>query len=341
MFSSEDFDMLGDQFSISLEETTLFPHDDNNLLAPAFSAQPDFTLFNADPVDLKYQNTDLLVNYESENLSNFSSLGQNASFPLFSPLSCVPGTSDAIDQPSIELAPSLALDEVRTKTAQKKKKELEPVRNASVLLELVEGFLTLPKEKVCGGKDNKEPLPLHVVRVHTDKLLHLSGRNLTVRVSLEGYKKLSKERLSIAPITQCNLNVTGAAVDISFDSIIIKHSSHNCGQKLLLNFSLLCDDHVLDYIESARFETITKRGIEKQRAKQRAVRSKLGRETSHQDIHFIDATPSWLTNHRAASNCRQVVQPIFSPTLVGIQQDKSATNAASILYIINMYIKQH
>lgn len=57
----------------------------------------------------------------------------------------------------------------------------------------------------------------------------------------------------------------------AFDNIICKFSSHNNGQKLFLRF-VLCDGSKtrICFIDSEEFETITKRGIDKQKKRKRS-----------------------------------------------------------------------
>jgi len=60
----------------------------------------------------------------------------------------------------------------------------------------------------------------------------------------------------------------GPAEEISFDELVIQHSSHNHGQALILLFRLVDAQHQLIHeVTSAQFETITRRGIEKQKQK--------------------------------------------------------------------------
>merc|ERR1719487_522908 len=64
-------------------------------------------------------------------------------------------------------------------------------------------------------------------------------------------------------------------VKLAFKNLVVKHSSHNHGQKLLLRFSVMTSNgHVLQFVDSAEFETITRRGIEKQRQKDAIIKKK-------------------------------------------------------------------
>ncbi|KAL0484246.1 tgrB1 [Acrasis kona] len=151
-------------------------------------------------------------------------------------------------------------------------------------LDIDEGFKQTPKLKVTGGKDNKDPLPVQTIAVNVNyfidclKLTAEQFSALIVRASLAGYKKPSpgKDIVVLGILEEQKMpsvlnysNKQRFVVRVSFRNLIVKHSSHNNGQKLLLRFSVIDpkEGNELKSIDSAEFETITRRGIEKQKQK--------------------------------------------------------------------------
>lgn len=143
------------------------------------------------------------------------------------------------------------------------KTELQQIVNDKKMY-IAQGFYYQPRDKQLGGKDNREALPRHVVKVNLNLFKpHLRPSKLRIKASLYGYKRLSRHTMELdsfgeQPLT--NLNGDWGAV---FDSLIVKHSSHNHGQRLFLRFVLLDDSgKELCSVDSSEFETITRRGIE-------------------------------------------------------------------------------
>jgi len=166
------------------------------------------------------------------------------------------------------------------------------------IMELVRGFLTPPTSKQIGGKDNREPIVEHVLHIYTRRIpsmYHQSIPQMEVAAELVGYKKpmLMKDKVMLSPlqkqslIPQSTSNNNRSAVTIDevivmkFSNLVVKHSSHNHGQKLLCRFNLtLPNGKVIDVAESAEFETITRRGIEKQRQKELIIKKKIEDENN-------------------------------------------------------------
>jgi hypothetical protein len=129
------------------------------------------------------------------------------------------------------------------------------------------GFLSPPKEKQLGGKTNKTPLPRHTVMVDKSKLrsgVHFKSMSAFVC----GYDRITREKMEIERIENVEIfqkEVSRSEVQYFaiFDHLIIKESSHNYGQQLFLRFKLEMNTHEVYCIESCPFETISKRGVEK------------------------------------------------------------------------------
>jgi hypothetical protein len=146
---------------------------------------------------------------------------------------------------------------------------------------IAEGFSTPPLEKVPGGKDNRKPLPRHIIAVDltalptpyefTSAASHVGS--LIVRASLMGYKRLSSAREEVHLTTLETIPLIKAAklamnlYHLHFENLVVNYSSHNHGQKLFIRFSLVdatkpSEDPEICFVDSSVFETITKRGIE-------------------------------------------------------------------------------
>lgn len=85
----------------------------------------------------------------------------------------------------------------------------------------------------------------------------------------------------VARLTAQNVAYTGHFVDILFDSLIVRYASHKWGKRFFLRFSLYDPAYpngtCHDFVQSALFETITKRGEYKRqqrtKMKQQLVKS--------------------------------------------------------------------
>jgi hypothetical protein len=184
---------------------------------------------------------------------------------------------------------------------------------ANVAVDIVQGFRVSPTAKQIGGKDNREPLPTHVISINMNYFIGKQNMSLqefaqlSIRASLVGYKKplLVKDKLVLSTLEELSMpqplpNYVPQQqnfVRVAFKNLIVKHSSHNHGQKLLLRFSVTTPTGIpLESVDSAEFETITRRGIEKQRQKDAIIKKKQ------------DGSPS------PAPQSPQCMQPQTSPT---------------------------
>jgi hypothetical protein len=131
------------------------------------------------------------------------------------------------------------------------------------------GFLSTPKEKQLGGKTNKTPLPRHTVMIDKSKLENktINPVHLMMSAYVCGYDRITREKMEIENVENVKMikrEVSRSEVEYFaiFDNLIIKESSHNYGQQLFLRFKLEWNSQVFQ-IESCPFETISKRGVEK------------------------------------------------------------------------------
>lgn len=143
-------------------------------------------------------------------------------------------------------------------------------------MEIFRGFKEPPKEKQPGGKENKRPLPTQSILVrphHPTNIIPM----LRVRVVLMGYdRSLERQRLktygesALFPLHDGNYIA-------NFDHLVLTHSSHNCGKRLFLLFelyNLLQKGVVLAHVESAEFQTISRRGELKNKVRRKVKEEK-------------------------------------------------------------------
>jgi len=146
------------------------------------------------------------------------------------------------------------------------------------LMEIVEGFFEEPKKKVLSGKTNRSPVNPHCLRVQVGYLGEEHLKKYSMTGSIHGYHKLTKTKTESLGVLQkisfssqnesLNWRKEEGAVFVTFRSMIVKHSSHNHGQKLFIRFTLLdAEENAIDQVDTADFSTITRRGVEKQRQK--------------------------------------------------------------------------
>jgi hypothetical protein len=137
-------------------------------------------------------------------------------------------------------------------------------------LTVIEGFTSTPTDKQSGGRDNKQPLRRHVVNVTLPQ--NAQANQYLVIAKLIG-KKNKVEYAEIEKLEQSGLRFSNGQWISVFDRLIIQHASHNFGQKLFIRFTLV-DGFTLNpisYVDSAPFETITRRGQEKRKRKDKMI----------------------------------------------------------------------
>ncbi|KAF0985229.1 hypothetical protein FDP41_000268 [Naegleria fowleri] len=145
-----------------------------------------------------------------------------------------------------------------------------------------EGFDLPPPNPQPGGKQNKKPLPRHIISIRTSGIPRYQFYSM--KVSLLGYKTKQKEVLKdiVEPVllskSKVNLRGDSKRVDLHFDNIIIDEASHMNGRKFFLRFTLLSPDKLpVSYVDSSYFETITDRGNQKRQQKIDHSRSKISK----------------------------------------------------------------
>ncbi|KAL9656985.1 hypothetical protein ABK040_007073 [Willaertia magna] len=154
--------------------------------------------------------------------------------------------------------------------------------NLDGLLKIEEGFDGVPPNPQPGGKQNKKPLPRHIISVRVSELMNYTL--FSVKSSLLGFKTKQKEVLKdlTDPITlgkgKPNLRGDSKRIDIHFDNIIVDEASHMNGRKFFLRFTLLAPDKTpIHYVDSSYFETITDRGNQKRQQKMDHNRNKISK----------------------------------------------------------------
>jgi hypothetical protein len=203
---------------------------------------------------------------------------------------------------------------------------------ANIAVDIVQGFRISPASKQIGGKDNREPLPPHIISVNMNYFIEKQNMTiqefsrLIVRASLVGYKKplLVKDKLILSTLedlpmaAQMPLNyqpMQQCYAKMAFKNLVVKHSSHNHGQKLLLRFSVITTGGlVLQSVDSAEFETITRRGIEKQRQKDAIIKKK---QVEGSSPSTIPTSPLTMQQSPTTQSPRQHVfqpQPVSPPS---------------------------
>eukprot|EP01027_Heterolobosea_sp_BB2_P000298 GEZU01000435.1.p1 GENE.GEZU01000435.1~~GEZU01000435.1.p1 ORF type:complete len:524 (-),score=216.05 GEZU01000435.1:1343-2893(-) len=148
------------------------------------------------------------------------------------------------------------------------------------ILTITEGFATAPLQKQPGGKDNMKKIQKHVIELNVNSLP--SGHdpaNLKVKASVLGYDRLSRSKMVLDECYAVNLKEVSSVGGMTkrwiaeFDKIVVKRTSHNNGGKLFLRFTLVDTTNDIEtkiaHVDSAEFETITKRGLEKKRERDR------------------------------------------------------------------------
>jgi len=155
-------------------------------------------------------------------------------------------------------------------------------------LRLVEGFnSSLRGRKQPGGKDNsKEYLPIQKVELYPIK--GVEPLTMICKASVCGYDKVKRDKIILGELGEKKFQEESKRYFATFDNLIVKFSSHLNGQKLSLRFSLLdSQKNLVSFVDSFEFETITKRGKEKQ-----VEREKRKRVDTFEDSLVSYVTPS-------------------------------------------------
>lgn len=154
----------------------------------------------------------------------------------------------------------------------------------SIGFSIVHGIMNTSDVKQPGGKGNKRPLPRFVLEVdisncpQREHLIHLAlHENLVIEALLVGYKDNTEVVLDVLASTAVRSHLLkDKTAELSkfstpFGSLVVMFSSHSNGRRLFVRFRLVDMERkiCLRVVDSCPFETITKRGIEKQRKKER------------------------------------------------------------------------
>lgn len=142
-------------------------------------------------------------------------------------------------------------------------------------IKIVEGFKDPVTKKQPGGRDNtRHRLPRQVIELNRGAVPQSADiSTLSVRAQVLGTDRVTKGKVVLGELGEKRFATCAggtAALDSMrwlaiFDDIIIKFSSHLHGQKLALRFTLHdASRHPISSVDSEEFETITKRGKEKQ-----------------------------------------------------------------------------
>lgn len=205
-------------------------------------------------------------------------------------------------------------------------------------MRIVDGFIRVQlSKKQPGGSGNKKFIKHQTVRIDFKPLLSKTPQiSMASREVIES-QFVSRFRLTCTlhgTSTRAHLDDLGSAqlirktsklnavevsplskdltMDVTFHRLLVVHSSHNNQQQMYLRFSLIDteDDILLDSIDSARFETITRRAIEKQRQKEKLRRKNLeeARRSNIQDMAKSDL--QYSHHHEESSDGDDVYESV-------------------------------
>jgi len=179
---------------------------------------------------------------------------------------------------------------------------------------LISGFTNDTVNKVSGGKDNREPLPRQTVRVNLRLVpKHHSTSNLLVKASIMGFNKNQEPKVVLGDVGKIylsqNMKTQHDVVELGFDNIVVTQSSHNHGQRLFVRFSLMDisnrkDPIIIGQVDTKSFQTITRRGKQKQKERKKARITGPEYTAMHMPLqHVDDDSSSFLAqvNNAAAS----------------------------------------
>jgi hypothetical protein len=160
--------------------------------------------------------------------------------------------------------------------------------NASTFFRIAEGLNKNSNVKYLGGKQNNQyPMPPQTLevdwnkmpRVYMDQYGVTSIHQLICRAFVLGFDRQKRSMVSLGRISsdkRFHETPDGRWVAV-FNDIFVQYASHNYGQRLALRFHLVMinndggsdDDRVLCQADSTEFQTITKRGLEKEQQRER------------------------------------------------------------------------
>ncbi|KAL0484234.1 mtnX [Acrasis kona] len=173
-----------------------------------------------------------------------------------------------------ELIDDKCCHEARNKNDQ----EYENTEFHSSMFYLSKGLTVEQTSKISGGKGNKEPVPRQSLHVNTNELLSAHPNvfidKLYVTSTLMGHNKISQPKVIQSDMSKARVSIgkrlpQSHTIELHFDNIVVTQSSHNNGQKLFIRFTLVDGENevFLAHVDSAIFQTITRRGKQKRREK--------------------------------------------------------------------------
>lgn len=265
----------------NIDITDIESMTENNLLE-GFETEPDF-LLNTE-VEEKKEETNFVPTYFGNNNIPFSQQQYFQPVLLNYPLFDAQSQFSYISQyKGIQPQESFQIwnNNIVPQFSNIQQKKIEYIR-------LIEGFnSSLRGKKQPGGKDNsKHYLPIQKVEYFPIK--GLEPNSMICKASVCGYDKVKRDKIILGELGEKKFIEENKRFIATFDNLIIKFSSHLNGQKLSLRFSLLDSNrNCISFVDSFEFETITKRGKEKQ-----VEREKRKRVDSLEDSLVSYVTPS-------------------------------------------------
>jgi hypothetical protein len=159
---------------------------------------------------------------------------------------------------------------------------------ATTFFRIAEGLNKASNVKYLGGKQNNQyPMPPQMLELDWNKLPRMyieqyglnSIHQLICRVYVLGFDRQRRAMVSLGRVSsdkRFHETPDGRWVAV-FNDIFVQYASHNYGQRLALRFQLIItnsndsDDgeRVLCQVDSTEFQTITKRGLEKEQQRER------------------------------------------------------------------------
>lgn len=162
--------------------------------------------------------------------------------------------------------------------------------SASTFFRIADGLNKTSNVKYLGGKQNNQyPMPAQTLELDWNKLPRVymeqygltSIHQLICRAYILGFDRQKRSMIQLGRVsTDKRFNETPDNRWVAvFNDIFIQHASHNYGQRLALRFHLVMgnadegsddSERVLCQVDSTEFQTITKRGLEKEQQRERS-----------------------------------------------------------------------
>lgn len=152
-------------------------------------------------------------------------------------------------------------------------KEKEIINSTLGYFSLIDGLTCTPKSKYIGGKGTRIPIPPQIINFNIEKFekfdkdLKNSKTPVKIHIFLLGFNKSTNDMNIVDSLKRITINLSNIFENLSIKDLIVQYPSHKYGKVLKLRFEISINEQIIDWLESASFETITKRGKEKKENK--------------------------------------------------------------------------